>query len=361
MQFVDYDIFPSPVPNDGLMFADHSLSGRSGHLGHALVEYAPDCLLAFYPNCSGARNNGHNGFGWMEFKRSTDGGNTWSEPMELPFSKRVFLDGLYTVSCEKAVADESGAIILFATMNDSRGKFWGPFFEPRWLKSEDGGAHFSLMGAFPFRGRIFDAAYRDGVIYALEFCNDGVIRDEGCLPEHVYRLYVSEDQGVTFSERSVLPFDTTEKVYGTMDFRADGSLIVYIYDKRDEENAPYVVSLDGGRTWSKVKTAFLKKRIRNPQFRAFGGCYFLYGRSGHYLPPQNFVLYTSLDGETWDEGKYICERKAGHCFYSNSVIVGHFGPAEQQRLLIQASDAYQLNRTNVKHWWLSHPRKHETK
>ena len=74
MRFADYDITPSPLPNDGLMFADLVAKGRSGHLGHALVEYAPGCVLAFYSNCSGVRNDGHNGFGWMEYRRSLDAG-----------------------------------------------------------------------------------------------------------------------------------------------------------------------------------------------------------------------------------------------------------------------------------------------
>lgn len=53
-------------------------------MGHALVEYAPGCILAFYPNCSDA-NGGHTGDGWMEYKRSEDGGRTWSAAATLPF------------------------------------------------------------------------------------------------------------------------------------------------------------------------------------------------------------------------------------------------------------------------------------
>ena len=186
-----------------------------------------------------------------------------------------------------------------------------------------------------------------------------MISDEGTLPEHVYRLFISTDGGETFTERSTLPFRTENRVYGTMDFLNDGSLIVYIYDKTDESRPPYVISGDQGKTWGEVKTAYLEKRIRNPQFRAFGGFYFLYGRSGHYVPPQNFVLYTSADGVRWDEGVFLCERKAGHSYYSNSVIVGHWGEKNAQRLLIQASDAYEQNRTNIKHWWIDHLRAHQ--
>lgn len=322
------------------------------------MEYAPQKLLAFYSNCSGQRNQGHNGFGWMEYKRSVDGGKTWSEPIELAYSKRIFLDGLHTVSCEKAVSCGNNKIVLFATMNDSRAKYWGPWAEPRWLVSDDGGESWREGGIFPFKGRIFDAAMYQGDIYVLEFCNDGLICDEGSLPEHIYRLFVSRDQGKTFEMRSTLPFDTTQKVYGTMDFTAEGRLVVYIYDKQDECHAPYVISPDQGKTWSEPATAYLAKRIRNPQLRAFQGYYFLYGRSGQYVPPQNFVLYTSLDAIHWDEGVYLCERApdTGNCYYANSVVVGHYDPDGPQRLLIQASDAYERHRTNVKHWWLDNPR-----
>lgn len=359
MRFADYDITPSPLPNDGLMFADLVAKGRSGHLGHALVEYAPGCVLAFYSNCSGVRNDGHNGFGWMEYRRSLDAGQSWDNPRPLPFSVDTFLDGLYTVSCEKAACAPDGTIVLFATMNDSRGKYWGPWVEPRWLVSRDGGDSFAVAGQFPFKGRIFDCACRDGMIYALEFCNDGINGDEGCLPEHVYRLYRSADCGRSFEEVSVLPLDTHEKVYGTMDFAPDGALIVYIYDKLDEGHPPYTISRDGGKTWCAPRRAALEKRIRNPQLRFYDGWFLMYGRSGHYTPPQNFVLYTSPDGENWDEGTYICERKAGNCFYSNSVIV--HTPQGGTRLLIQASDALWKHRANVKHWWLENLRPHEAR
>lgn len=351
MRYAIPDIFPAPIPNDGILFADLEKTNRSGHLGHALIEYAPGCLLAFYSNCSGARNNGHNGFGWMEYKRSTDGGITWSDSCILDYSMQVFLDGLYTVSCEKAAAAPDGTLVLFATMNDSKGEYWGPWVEPRWLLSRDQGESWQEAGRFPFKGRIFDCAVREGVIYALEFCNDGVIKDEGNLPEHVYRLYASYDNGQTFAEISVLPFETTEKVYGTMDFSPAGDLIIYIYDKLCEDHAPYVISRDKGKTWEAVKTAYLEKRIRNPQLRYFGGYFLLYGRAGQYTPPQDFVLYTSPDGENWDEGVYLCHKKAGNCFYSNSLIVHDENGGE--RLLLQASDSYYLHRTNVKHWFIN--------
>ena len=44
-------ITPPNPPNAGLLFVDHSTNDRSGHLGHALVEYEDGKILAFYPNC----------------------------------------------------------------------------------------------------------------------------------------------------------------------------------------------------------------------------------------------------------------------------------------------------------------------
>ena len=67
-----YEVFPKNLPNEGILFVDHSRKGRSGHLGHALVEYEDGKILAFYPNCSDD-NKGHSAVGWMEYKRSEDG------------------------------------------------------------------------------------------------------------------------------------------------------------------------------------------------------------------------------------------------------------------------------------------------
>ena len=36
-------------------------------------------ILAFYPNCS-LDEKGHSAVGWMEYKRSVDYGETWSQP-----------------------------------------------------------------------------------------------------------------------------------------------------------------------------------------------------------------------------------------------------------------------------------------
>lgn len=67
-----YEVTPKNPPNDGILFVDNSPEGRSGHLGHALVEYEDSKILPFYPNCSAEIHNpkkpskGHSAAVWME-------------------------------------------------------------------------------------------------------------------------------------------------------------------------------------------------------------------------------------------------------------------------------------------------------
>ena len=131
------------------------------------------------------------------------------------------------------------------------------------------------------------------------------------------------------------------------------SIVVYIYNSKAEDTMDYVVSDDGGRTWSDVKIAHFKKRIRNPQMATLNGCYFMHGRSGSFGEENgHFVLYSSRDGLAWDDGIYLRKREAGLGAYSNSIVVGSLKLHNRKRLLIQASHAYEKSKTNVFHWWI---------
>ena len=257
--------------------------------------------------------------------------------------------------CEKVVRPDDGAIILFNL--ECEGKGWMPLAVPTYLRSADGGLTWGParpMGDQP--GRIWDALLHDGCLLALELCNDSKNNWYGNLPEHHYALYVSEDNGGTFSRRSVLPFDAQGRGYGAMAVLPDDSLIAYVYNIADEKHLDYVISGDGGHTWSGVHTAFMAKQIRNPQMAAFKGGYVLHGRSGskgEEAERGHFVLYTSRDGIHWDAGRYLRKREAGLGAYSNNLVVGSLESGEPERLLIQASHAYEAHRTNVLHWWLT--------
>ena len=354
------DICPPDPPNNGMLFVDHSKAGRSGHLGHALVEYAPGKVLAFYPNCSDA-NNGHTGDGWMEYKRSEDGGRTWSEPTPLEYSRRVYESGAgRSVMCEKAARTDDGGILLFnlECVNTAERSFsWQPLAIPTFLRSCDGGSTWEdakPMGDEP--GRIWDVLYHHGVVYVLELCNDSSIAWYGNLPEHHYSLYVSKDQGHTFARRSVLPFEFMKRGYGALAFLPNGELIAYVYNQSDEKHLDYAISPDCGQTWGEPQTAFFAKQIRNPQMASFKDGFVMHGRSGSNGEDEirgHFVLYTSGDGIHWDEGRYLQTRTAGAGAYSNSLLVHDPDGRAPERLLVQASHAYEKSQTNICHWWLT--------
>ena len=355
-----FDISPPSPPNGGILFVDHSQAGRSGHLGHALVEYAPGKILAFYPNCSDA-NDGHTGDGWMEYKRSEDGGRTWSKPAPLEYSKRVYEAGTgRSVMCEKAVCTDDGDILLFSLecANIAEKNFtWQPLAVPTVLRSSDGGSTWEdakPMGDEP--GRIWDVLYHEGVIYVLELCNDSSIAWYGNLPEHHYSLYVSEDQGCTFTRRSVLPFEFMQRGYGALAFLPDTGLSAYVYNQTDEKHLDYAISRNAGQTWGEPQTAFFAKQIRNPQMVAFKDGFVIHGRSGSKGDDEiqgHFVLYSSGDGIHWDEGRYLQMRTAGAGAYSNNLLVHDPDGRIPERLLVQASHAYEKNKTNICHWWLT--------
>ena len=294
----------------------------------------------------------------MEYKRSEDGGITWSEPYILEYSKHIYEIGRkegkkYAVMCEKAVSPEDNLIVLFNLECDYTNG-WHPHRIPTYLISKDGGYKWSepkLLGDKP--GRIYDALYHNGCIFVLEFCNDTARTFYGSLPEHTYLLYVSTDNGETFTLRSVLPFDTKGRAYGTMEILTDGSLIVYVYTINDEYHLDYVISKDMGYTWSKVNTSFFEKKIRNPQMTAFKNGFILHGRSGCYGDENgHFVLYTSKDGINWDSGIYLCRKKAGLGAYSNNVVVHSPETGKEVGVIIQASYAYEDHKTNILHWYL---------
>ena len=351
-----YTVTPSDLPNEGIMFVDHQSKQRSGHMSHALVEYAPDCILCIYSNCSAAIEHGHTGYGWLEYKRTTDAGKTWSEPVVLDYSYKAFIDGAFNISCEKAVCTEDGTIVLLCLRNKTITR-WEPYLEPFVLRSSDNGVTwFEPVFFSDQRGRIMDVIYKDGIIYALEFCNDSEIKWTGNLPKHVYRLYVSTDDGLHFEERSIPPFDTYGRSYGALEWLPDGRLISYIYNENDEFNLDYCVSDDKGLNWSQPSQCFFAKRIRNPQVCSLNGLYFMHGRSGNNDPslPYNFVLYSSKDGVNWDDGQFLRvtdpEGWGNYSYYSNNCVTGRFGG--DKRVLIQASDPYFEGCVNIKHWWI---------
>jgi len=332
------------------LFIDNEARGRSGHMSHALVEYAPQCILAFNSNCSSKRASGHSPFGWIECHRSTDGGITWDPAFDLPFAKQAFIDGLFTVSIEKAIACDDGSIVAFCLRNTPyRELCCEPWLTPMYIRSFDGGKTWTEAKELsPYKGRIYDARYYNGRIYALEFCNDAEENFTGSKPDHVYRIFTSDDNGSTFSELGIVPINGIGRGYGAMIFRPDGSLIVYAYNLNDEFKMDYVASPDKGVNWAPAGTCFVNRGIRNPQVAILDGIFILHGRGAMSAPA--FILYTSIDGTSWGEGSLLRpEKPASLCYYSNNIVLGN---GRESRLLIQYSETYRDYCVNVMHMWI---------
>ena len=350
--YVDCEITPKAVPSTGILYVDHQKNQRSGHLGHALAEYQKGCLISFYSNCSGNRNPsfpGHNSFGWVEYKRSTDAGQTWSEAKVLPYSWDSFLNERFTVACEKAVSPKENAIVVFC-MRNFNPNGWEPLLEPTVIRSEDGGDTWSnAVNLCDKYGRVYDALMHDGVLYVLmHACADWLATTS----EHKYYIYQSEDCGRSFTLRGELPGDTQNHAYGNMTLRDDGALICYEYDKMDEYHLVYHISYDMGLTWAESGKSYCAKRIRNPQVAKVNNGFLLHGRSGCETPeiPSYLVLYTSTDGIAWDEGLYLCTVDGEQAYYSNNLVIERDDGS--QRVLIQSSVPYDGPRVNVCHWFL---------
>lgn len=355
---------PDNLPNKGELFVDHSKNGRGGHLGHAMVEYAPGCILCFYPNCNadgafGTEENdfmGHSARGWTEFKRSTDGGKTWSEGEPFEYSKQLYnsKSGI-TSFCEKAILADDGAIVVFNLLCDvRRDSMWEPYMPPTVIRSTDGGETWEKPSRICGKNsRVYDVLKRDGRIYILlEELENKVFYE--ALPLG-YFLYVSDDNGKSFSLLSRLPFTLAKDfIYGTMEFLNGGELIVYTYTVDKENYLRYTISKDGGKSWEAVKLSRFEKQIRNPQMIKFKDTFFMFGRSGIYGADEEKgqnVLYCSDDGVNWDRGRYICLKEVGFttAFYSNVIKIGTFEGGENEKLLYQYSMAYHRSLTNVMH------------
>ena len=331
------------------LYVDNASRKRSGHMSHAMVEYQPGKLLAFNSNCSAVRCNGHAAYGWIEYRRSEDYGEHWGEIQELPYAKQAFLDGLFTISVEKAVACEDGTIVAFAIRNSPlRPHSCEPWQTPMVLRSTDAGTTWEeAYELSPWCGRVYDVIYHEGCIYVLEFCNDAEIAFTGNKPEHVYRLFRSDDSGKSFLELSVVDIESMGRGYGSMLFRPDGSLALYAYNISKEDALEMSVSYDKGKSWIRCPPCRAAKKIRNPQTAILDGIYLLHGRAGGDLA--GLVLYTSTDGLHWDDGTLIAEEKPC-CYYSNNLVLR--GKNGKSKMLMQYSDTYAAACVNVMHRWV---------
>lgn len=318
---------------DPTLYVDNKSRRRSGHMSHALAQFAPGKFIDFNSNCSAVRWDGHSAYGWIEYRISEDAGKTYSEVYEFPYSTESFYDGIYTISVEKAVACDDGTIIAFCLRNCAyQYGCVSPLSSPMVVRSYDGGKNWTKPYEFsPHKGRIYDSLYRDGVIYALmkrstDWGGNG--------PEDVHILYKSTDNGASFKEISALPFDYKNRGYGALVFDEKGDLHAYILNSEAVCDLEHTVSHDNGLNWEAVDIKHFAKGGNNPQIAFIDGIYLLHGRSRNC---DGYILYTSKDAVNWDEGTYISD-KAGLCYYSNHLVLKD--EKGQNFLLLQYSEIY---------------------
>lgn len=329
------------------LYVDNKSRNRSGHMTHAMAEYAPGKIICFNSNCTAEKYSGHSTFGWVEYRLSDDGGETYSEVYELPYSKKSLYDGIYVISIEKAVACDDGRIVAICLRNDAD-KLCQPWDTPMTVTSFDSGKTWTEAKELcPYKGRVYDACFYNGVIYVLEFCNDGTGDFCGEKAEHVYRIFTSHNNGESFEELCIVPIPSLGRGYGAMLFDNRGILHIYAYNSKDEQNMDHIISTDYGKTWKKPEVCFLKDGIRNPQVTQMNDIYVAHGRN---MSLTGFVVYTSEDGYTWDEGCYIGHEN-GSCYYSNNIVLKDKN--NNNRLLVQYSESYGREAcVNVKHIWM---------
>jgi len=337
--------------SDPILYVDNQSRHRSGHMSHAMIEYAPGKIIDFNSNCSAERHGGHSAFGWIEYRYSDDYGQTFGEIHELPFSKEILLDGVYSVSLEKAVF-HNGVLTCFLLRNPQKNSNCCDPWDlepPLVIQSYDAGKSWEKPTLFcPWRGRIYDAVVKDGIIYVLQFSNPDF---PGKYPDDVYRLFVSEDNGKTFSARSVVALPTLEHGYGALQFRPDGSLLAYNCNLKDNYFFGLAISHDNGLTWEAHDEVRLSEAIRNIQISPLGNGYIMHGRAGRgHEWGKGLIVYSSVDGITWDDGLLLEPEKIA-CYYSNNVRLKK--PDGSETLLFQYSDGYDGARVNVMHRFIS--------
>jgi len=357
-----FDIVPSGVSNPGILFVNNEATGNSGHSGSAMTECTNGDILAFYAKTSGIIHGGHTTPGWTEYRRSTDGGNTWGDPVVLPYSKEVWDQnastdgGSYNSSLVMSATTAPNGNILIITPN------WWFSKPPNYLISRDNGRTWSDARPIDEHatgmevGRHYDRSIfvHEGAIYAF-FMGGRFYGPVSC--------YVSEDNAETFTLRANHLFAgrtyRNNSFYLTASVLDDGTFIVYCYQDNDEHYGAYVTSRDRGHTWSDVRYAYFEKKIRNPEMsEKIGDYYFLHGRTGNRgFDSGSFVLYKSEDGINWDCGVYLNRGEGvaspGSDAYSANALIGRYDDSRPLRLLIQSSISYDASRVNLKHWWIT--------
>lgn len=303
--------------------------GRNSHGGPVCLEYPNGDIAAF---CTSA--SGHNTDGWSEYALSTDGGQSWTMYHRFPYSYEAYQQDSSQIWVEAGLVTPGGTAVLFINhfrREDSRRILTG------FMTSTDNGKSWSAFQQMPdgYTGYPCATAVSHDASYVLFDGNDSF-----------HRLFVSRDDGQTWEDQGKLPL-VPAVWYGALCLMADGRLLAGGYLSANENIFTYCISRNRGKTWSKPRTTFMAKKIRDPELAYLDGTYYLHGRSGHSGPgAKAFVLYQSKDGEKWDEGVYINTDYRHPDGYSSNCIIHKYDKTQPEALMVLYSICYQERLTN---------------
>ena len=312
---------------------------RNSHGGPVALQYPNGDLVAFNANASG-----HNVDGWSEYAISKDGGRTWNMYNKFPYTYNIYqIDRNHPAWVQQGIVTAKGTIVLFVThftrINQNQGS--EAYIASGYMRSLDNGLTWSEYQPVDgdFVGNPCATVSKGSTLYVLY---DSFTGENNVQGQHV--LYVSNDDGVSWSKSSALSLDV-DAWYGTMCFMTDGRLIAGAYKTETEDLFYYCISHDNGLTWGPQKTTRLDKNIRNPKMACIGGKYYLCGRAGHFggAYVHQFVMYQSNDGENWNAGVLVNSDPEKTDGYSDVRIINK---GDGPELMVVYSIAYERPVTN---------------
>ena len=338
------------------LYVDNEARKRSALLSHAMAEFAPGRIIDFNSNCSGALNNGQSPYGWVEYRISEDGGKSFSDSYDLKYSKDAIHDGLYSISVEKAVGCDDGSIVAFCLRNSiTMGAPWDSPVVIR--STDGGMTWSEPMDFIGRPARIFDAIYHNGIIYTISTSNDHLIGasiDKHRF--YLYKsLDNGKTFEVSYDEKHWVHILPIGRGYGALTLDGNGNLHAYAYVDTDKTIIEHAISYNRGedtnnnvavqRSWSVTDRCYVDLGVRNPQVNYIDGIFIMHGCSAD---KKSLVLYTSTDGAIWSAGKIIAQKDScGFDQYdSNSIVLSD---DEGKFLFIQYSESYDGGKVNVKH------------
>jgi len=329
--YENYDYRPPSHPGYMAVDMNTEANGQNAHDGRGLIELRNGNIMLIYSNTTG-----HNIDGWSEYKISTDHGETWGNSTKLQISYNEYNDGDdYTYLSEGSVVTDNGTIIIFLTnwsLTPGTRNYIG------YIRSFDNGNSFTgfsyLNTTTPndVDSTGYDPFSHNGTVY--------VICDSGGGTGGYHKLYVSTDNGSSFSRRSVLPFGKSN-TYWDIDLMSNNDIIAISFLSSSSDKLYYCISHDYGYTWDSVQTTDVNKSIRNPQMVRLGDYYFLHGRSGNTGGDgYKGVIYTSTNGINWDNGVFYDNVQETNDWYSCNEIIYKYNSRIPNKILVQYSDQY---------------------